>query len=71
MEQVKTKFSVGDRIEALFGYPGFEKATILSIFKETKGVHKGKNMYLLKIVNGTATIPVSAEVNYQLIKNKK
>ena len=39
--------------------------------EETKGKRKGQKMYLLKILNGTATIPVSAEVNYELIKDKK
>ena len=32
---------------------------------------KGKEMYLLKIICGTATIPVTAEYNYQLSTKKR
>ena len=59
------KFKPGDEIVPAFGI-GFEKAKVKGVFTESRGVHKGKKMYLLKIVNGTATMPVSSEVNYKL-----
>ncbi len=62
------KFKIGDTIEAIEKGRGFEEATVLNIFTETKGKNKGKEMYLLKIICGKATVPVSAEVNYQLKK---
>ena len=62
------KFKQGDQIEPVEPGRGFDKATVLSIFTETKGKSKGRKMYRLKIMNGTATIPVEAEACYQLIK---
>ena len=62
------KFKIGDTIETKEQGRGFEKATILGSFKETKGRFKGQEMYLLKIMNGTATMPITTEVNYQLKK---
>ena len=60
------KFKQGDQIEPIEPGRGFDRATVISIFTETKGVHKGKTMYRLKIMNGIATIPIEAEVCYQL-----
>lgn len=71
LTETSHKFQVGDVIETLPGYTGFEKATILGTFTEEKGIHKGKEMYLLKILCGTATMPISAENNYQLYKGRK
>ena len=62
------KFKQGDTIEAIERGRGFERAVVMNIYTEQKGKNKGKEMYLLKILCGTATIPVSAEVNYGLVK---
>ena len=62
------KFKKGDIIVVTEYGRGFEKAVVMGIFTEKKGKNKGKEMYLLKIMCGTATIPVSAEVNYKLVK---
>ena len=67
---MKHKFKAGDTIGAIELGRGFEKAYVLGIFTGTKGRYKGKELYQLKITNGTATVPVSAEVNYELIKKK-
>ena len=61
-----SKFKIGDKIKVSEYGRGFEQATVLNIYTEKKGRLKGKEMYLLKIVCGTATIPVSAEDNYEL-----
>ena len=61
-----SRFKIGDKIVPIERGRGFEEATVLKIFTETKGVHKGKEMYLLRIINGTATMAVSAEANYKL-----
>lgn len=66
-----SKFKSGDVIGAIEMGKGFEKATVITTFLETKGKRKGQKMYLLKILNGTATMSVNAEVNYELIKDKK
>lgn len=65
-----SKFNVGDVIEPILKGTGFEDATVLGIVTEKKGAHKGKEMYLLKIINGTATIPCSIESNYQLVNKR-
>ena len=65
------KFKVGDVIETIDYGRGFDRATVLDIFISQEKISKGKEMYYLKIVNGTATIPISAEVNYRLVKDKK
>lgn len=62
------KFKQGDQIEPIEPGKGFDRATVMSIFTETKGKSKGRKMYRLKIMNGTATIPVEAEVCYKLSK---
>lgn len=66
-----SKFKRGDTIESIERGKGFERATVLSVYTAEKGIRKDQKMYYLKIVNGTATVPVSAEVNYQLVKGKK
>ena len=68
---MKYKFKIGDIVEPCIKGSGFEGAVVLNIFTETKGVHKGKEMYLLKIPCGTATIPCNIQDNYQLVKQKK
>lgn len=60
------KFQIGDKIKVNEYGRGFDNATVLNIFTEKKGRHKGKEMYLFKILCGTATVPVSAEDNYKL-----
>ena len=65
------KFKKGDRITAINKGRGFDEATVLKTFTSTEKPTNGKEMYLLKIMCGTATIPVSAEINYQLYKNKR
>ena len=67
---MKHKFKIGDVITPIERGKGFENATILNIFTETKGKRKGMEMYLLKIINGTATVSVNSEVNYELVKRK-
>lgn len=64
------KFKVGDHIKTVSFGRGFEDATVLGIFTSKEKSTKDKEMYLLKILNGTATIPISAEVNYTLVKTK-
>lgn len=57
------KFNKGDTITPAEYYHGFENATVLDILNEGD-----RKYYKLKIINGTATIPVSAEVNYKLVE---
>jgi hypothetical protein len=56
------KFEVGDYITHVDGYNGFEDAIVTMV---------DDKFYHLKIVNGTATIRISAEDNYQLKKGPK
>ena len=65
------KFKKYDMIETIEQGRGFEKATVLNTYIAQKGRFKGQEMYYLRIVNGTATMPVSAEVNYRLFKKKQ
>ena len=60
------KFDVGDIITSVADYHGFDDAKVLGTTEI-----KGKQYYILKILCGTATIPVSAEDNYKLKTNKK
>ena len=60
------KFKAGDTIVVDEYGNGFDKATVTGVIKQN-----GKQYYTLKIMNGTATIPVSAEVNYKIFENKK
>ena len=62
------RFKKGDTIEAIEHGRGFEKAVVMNIYTEQKGKNKGKEMYYLKIMCGTATIPIEAEDNYRLVK---
>ena len=59
------KFKVGDKIVVDEYGKGFEQATVTGVIEQ-----KGRQYYTLKIMNGTATIPVSAEINYKLFKQK-
>ena len=61
------RFKKGDTIEAIERGRGFEKAVVMNIYTEQKGKNKGKEMYLLKIMCGTATMPVCAEENYRKV----
>ena len=63
-----SKFKKGDHIKAISGYRGFDEATVLGTFISQDKKFKGQEMYLLKIMCGTATMPVSMENNYNLIK---
>ena len=60
------KFEVGDNIVVDEYGRGFEKATVTGVIEQN-----GKQYYTLKIMNGTATIPISAEVNYKIFEDKK
>lgn len=60
------KFNKGDVITVAEYGRGFEEATVTGVIEQN-----GKQYYTLKIMNGTATIPVSAEINYKLFKGKK
>ena len=65
------KFKEGQIIEPIEKGRGLEQATVLGIYTETeKGRFQGRTMYRLKIPHGIATIPVEAEICYQLIKDK-
>lgn len=55
-------FNIGDTISAKLDFSGFEKATITSI---------DEKYYHLKIMNGIATIPISAEKCYEIYDGKK
>ena len=61
-------FNIGDKVTPRPDHIGYENATVINIFTQKKGKNKGKQYYVLKIMNGTATIPISAEVNYKLVK---
>ena len=56
------RFSKGDTITATEVGKGLEKATVTGVIEKN-----GKQYYTLKIMNGTATIPISAEVNYKKV----
>ena len=60
------KFNAGDIIVVDEYGRGFDMATVTDVIKQN-----GKQYYTLKIVNGTATIPISAEINYKIFENKK
>ena len=64
MKSVKTKFKVGDVITPKQYYQGFENAQVVGIRED-----KNKRYYVLKIMRGIATIPISAEVGYKLKKD--
>ena len=64
------KFKIGDVITPIERGTGFEQATVLGIYTETKGKVKSRKIYKLKVINGTATIPVSVEEIYQLANKK-
>jgi RNA polymerase-interacting CarD/CdnL/TRCF family regulator len=55
------KFKKGDMITVTSYGIGFENVVVRNIINQD-----GKQYYVLKIVNGTVTIPVSAECNYEL-----
>ena len=59
------KFKQGDKITVTEYGNGFERATVTGVTEQ-----KGRQYYILKIMNGTATIPVSAEINYKIAKEK-
>ena len=58
------KFKVGDVLTVTEYGRGFDMATVTGVIEK-----KGKQYYTLKIMNGTATIPLSAEVNYKKYEN--
>ena len=60
------KFKAGDKIVVDQYGRGFEEAIVTGVIEQ-----KGKQYYTLKIMNGTATIPISAEVNYKISEDKK
>ena len=64
------KFSKNSVITPIEPGRGFDKATVIDIFTEKKGRFKGRQMYLLKIINGTATMPVETEECYKLLNSK-
>ena len=66
-----SKFKPGDHIEAIDKSRGFEEAIVLGTFIEkNKSKFKGREMYLLKIPCGTATIPIETEECYKLVNKK-
>ena len=60
------KFKIGEIIEPVERGRGFENAEVQNIYTATRGRFKGEKMYLLKVINGTATVPIRAEDNYKL-----
>ena len=57
----EAKFNVGDTIVPKEGYRGLDKAVVTRI--------DDKNYYL-KILCGTAILPIGAQVNYKLLKEE-
>ena len=55
------KFKIGDELIPVIRGRGFEKSKVIGFVED-----KGKQCYLLRIVNGTATVPISVEDNYEL-----
>ena len=68
---IMAKFKHGQVIEAIERGRGFGRATVLYTFTSQEKRYKGREMYMLKIMNGTATIPVEAEVCYKVVKGAK
>lgn len=60
------KFKIGDILEPIERGRGFDSAIVQDIYTATRGRFKGEEMYLLRIINGTVTVPVRAEDNYKL-----
>lgn len=60
------KFKVGDKLKVAEYGKGFDDSTVIGVTE-----NNGRQYYILKIMCGTATIPISAEVNYELFKEKK
>ncbi len=56
------KFKKGDYLTSIEGYSGFIDAIVTDV---------DKTHYHLKIPNGTATMKISAEVNYRIKDSKK
>ena len=63
-----SKFKIGDTITAIDKGTGFNEAVVLGTFISDEKRTKDMEMYLLKIMNGIAIIPVSSEVNYKLCR---
>jgi hypothetical protein len=59
------RFKQGDVITAIYKGRGLEEATVMDVVEKD-----GKQYYSLKIVRGTALLPVAAEVNYKIFKKK-
>ena len=57
------KFKVGDVLAVSEYGRGFDMATVTGVIEKN-----GKQYYTLKIMNGIATIPISAEVNYKKLE---
>ena len=57
----EAKFKVGDTIVPKEGYRGLEKAVVTKIDEKN---------YYLKILCGTAILPIGAQVNYKLKKEE-
>ena len=66
------KFKVNDVIEPVEKDRGFEQARVLGTFIEEnkKSRFKGREMYLLKIPCGKATIPIETEECYKLVDKR-
>ena len=58
------KFKKGDVLTVTEFGNGFDKATVMGVIKQN-----GKRYYSLKIMNGTATIPIGAEINYKKLED--
>ena len=59
---MQTRFKIGDYITHMEGCSGFEDAIVTGI---------DENYYHLRIPNGIATVKISAEINYEIKKDKK
>ena len=60
------KFKIGDKVTPAAYCNGFKDATIVGIVEI-----KGKPHYVMKIMNGKATVPLSVEDNYKLVNESK
>lgn len=58
---MEPKFKVGDHIVPIIPHTGIEYGTILGV---------GMNNYHIRIMCGIAIIPISAQDNYELKKEK-
>lgn len=65
------KFKPGTRISCINPNHGFSELLIVEVFSKKRRGQEPREYYRCKISNGEVTIPVSAEDNYELYKEKR